>query len=137
MQGSTINKLKKNASKYEKDVLKNAKSIVFGRVLAIDPSSGSAGSMPGYALFELGKFSASGTLQINPKRPIQHRLAELYKRVDALGAIDVLIIERIRGNTAHEYLRWAVGVIVASSGASLVLEIPTTVWKKYARNISE
>jgi len=101
-------------------------------MLVIDPSSGSAGSMPGYALYFKGVLKESGTIKIDPKQPIQYRLNDLYNWcVD--NHVDVLVIERIRGARAHEYLRWAVGVTICAVKALTVLEIPTTVWKIDAR----
>lgn len=46
-----------------------------GTILAVDPSIGSATSMPGYALSVDGVVVDSGILSINPKAPHNQRLA--------------------------------------------------------------
>jgi hypothetical protein len=89
--------------------------------------------MPGFARFNSGDLIDSGTIEINPKLLIQDRLYHLSNELLYLGLCDILLIERIRGNTAHEYLRWAVGVTIAAIRPKTVLEIPTTVWKREAR----
>jgi len=133
MRGSTI----KNVSAYEVTVGKLAKLILNGRVLAIDPSSGSRDSLPGYAIYEHDRITENGVVGLDYKQPIQHRLNKLFHFVDDLGHFDVLVIERIRGAQAHAYLHWAVGTVIAACRAEHVLEIPTTTWKKLARSIAD
>jgi hypothetical protein len=137
MRGATINKLKKNASAYEVSAGKLCKTILSGRVLAVDPSSGSKDSMPGIALYENGSITDSRILLLNYKQSVQQRLNKLFYLIDEIGHIDVMIIERIRGAQAHAYLHWAVGTTIAACRADHVLEIPTTTWKKYARTIED
>lgn len=99
-------------------------------MLAIDPASG-ATSQPGWAAFSQGKLLKSGTLQLPRGMPIQQRLRELFKAL-SLSSPDVLVIERIRGSMAHEHLKWSVGVSIAATCASVVIEMPVSTWKKHA-----
>ena len=99
------------------DLNRHRDHILKGTMLCVDPSSGSAGSMPGYAVYVNSCLVESGTLKVNHKMEIGTRLRQI---VELLGALedrlhpDLLVIERIRGNRAHNYLRWACGVIVAA-----------------------
>ena len=106
-----------------------ADSILRGTVLAIDPASGGT-SLPGWAAYRGGQFLKGGTLPISGG-VIQDRLRALY---DALQVTDpdVLVIERIRGGNAHEYLHWAVGVTIAATKPLILIEMPVSTWKKHA-----
>lgn len=91
--------------------------ILSGTILCVDPSSGSAGSMPGYAVYRNSHLIESGTLKINHKMEIGGRLrqiVELLQELEERLHPHLLIIERIRGFRAHNYLRWSCGVIVAA-----------------------
>lgn len=112
------------------EVRRHAQAILEGTVLAVDPASGGT-SLPGWAAYRKGKFLSSGTVPINPRDPIQDRLRVLYDQLLPTDP-DVLVIERIRGSMAHEYLRWSCGVIVASCRPVILLECPTSTWRSYA-----
>lgn len=111
-----------------KDLIQN------GVVLAIDPSSG--GSSPvGWAWAIKGKRESSGILEVSKKLPVARRLGEL---IQLFGEgfcdpkPDVLLIEKIRGSRAHAFLLWAVGATIAMFYDSVIIEIPTNIWKAYA-----
>lgn len=121
----------KHPSKFRNKVKKQADVLTTGRVLAIDPASGST-SMPGWALFEAGELVAMGTIDVNPRLPIQGRLNMMfYALSEGIGhpPPDVLIIEEIRGSMAHAFLFWACGVIAAAFSQSELLELPISFWK--------
>jgi hypothetical protein len=121
-----------NVVKHLKD---NKNKILKGTMLAVDPSSGSKDSRPGYALFESGKLVESGTVSIDYRQKIDKRLQDLQDKLeDSHFHPDILIIERIRGMRSHIYLHWAVGVIVATIRSDLVVEMPTSMWRKYVTN---
>lgn len=108
-------------------------------VLAIDPSSGSynkAGqqSYPGYALFDRGELVESGVIDLDGKNvDIQFRLREIYDCcAEQFEAPDVLVIERIRGRKAHEYLKWSISVFITAIRAPILIEMPVTTWRSYA-----
>lgn len=126
---------------------KYAAKLREGRVLAIDPSSGSVESMPGYALFEAGKLIESGIIKLP-------RGGELYRRLRSLGQslrddfqfeIDVLIVENIppfMSSTAGGFrtksvvnLHKSIGAVLASVEAKAFMEVSPMSWhamlKKY------
>lgn len=122
----------------DKTIAENAREMLDYGFLAIDPSSGSENSQPGYALFVRGRKVKSGTFTINHKLPIHQRLEALYCHVKALvteNPVVLLSVERIRGRMAHEYLRWAVGVCQAAGGQKVkaTVEIPIQAWKPVAK----
>lgn len=120
------------------DVSKWKPLILEGTVLAIDPSSGSMKgkqqSYPGYAIFKEGALSESGIITMNGKLSIDKRLTALYDqlRLEWPNPPDVLIIEKIRGREAHDYLKWAVGTTIAAIRAKNLIEMPVTTWRSIA-----
>jgi hypothetical protein len=117
------------AKSFEAEVRRHAHIILNGTVLAIDPASGGS-SLPGWAAISKSKMIKSGTLPI-PPGPVQDRLREVYEQLETTDP-DVLVIERIRGSSAHEHLRWSVGVCIAACRPVILLEMPISTWKKYA-----
>lgn len=110
--------------------------VLTGTVLAIDPSSGSAGSMPGYAIMKSGVIVESGILMIDHREGISERLKQLMSALWELEGKcnpDLLLVEQIRGNRAHNYLRWACGCIVAAVSCPH-LEISTSTWRALVTN---
>lgn len=109
----------------------HADILLTGTVLAIDPASGRS-SACGYAVAKRGKYVEHGTIEVDGSKPIQYCLRELYDTL-VEEQPDVLIVERIRGRMAHEYLRWAVGVIQAAVCAPRSVEMPVPCWRRYVR----
>jgi len=113
------------------DAKVHEKIIREGTVLAIDPSSGSKRSLPGFAIFKGEELVESGTIPLEVDQPIDVRLRQLkFILEDEFGEMDVLVVEKIRGRS-HTYLRWACGVTIACCDAPLVFEMPTITWKKF------
>lgn len=112
------------------DARRNAHLILGGTLLSIDPASGGT-SEPGYAVFHRGVCVESGIVPLLKTGQVQHRLKLLYCALSK-HAVDVLIIERIRGAKAHAYLQWSVGVAVAAVCPALLLEMPVPTWKMLA-----
>jgi hypothetical protein len=107
--------------------------LLYGRVLVIDPSSGSAGSMPGYAVYDRGILSMSGVLIVNHKNPIEARLRqimELLQEMDEKLHPQLCLLEKIRGGRAHPYLVWSCGIVVASMTCPHV-EVCISTWKSF------
>ncbi len=117
------------AQDFTKLVRLNAHTLLNGTVLAIDPASGGT-SLPGWAYWNKGSHVSAGVLAIAPGC-IQERLHSLYQSL-AGRRPDVLLIERIRGKMAHEYLRWACGVIIAATNPLVLIEVPISTWHKNA-----
>ena len=121
----------KSVVKFRSDVAKVARTILSGRVLAIDPASGGS-SRPGWAWFMNGELVAAGEIPLTKKNPIQDRLTELITIMETgfnHPPPDVLVVEKIRGTRAHHYLHWSVGTIIAGSEAPILLELPIPCWK--------
>ena len=106
-----------------------------GIVLAIDPSSASAASMPGFAIFNNSELVLKGTIKINHKQIIYHRLTELYHKIQELidAPPDVLVIETVNKQQGHIFLLWAVGVSIAAAKAPIVFEEHNCLWKAVAK----
>lgn len=104
-------------------------------ILAVDPSSGSQGSNPAVAYYEDGKLLDVYEIELNGRLPIQKRLTQLAIECAKLPRADVLVIERIRGRMAHEYLKWAVGTIIATASYTTLIEMPIPLWKKTVKNL--
>lgn len=109
-----------------------------GTALAIDPSSGSAGSLPGFALFKAGQLVDAGTIQIPRTGHIGNRLFKLREAlVTEFEKPDILIVELIapvmpskNGNFLHK----SAAALIKSVGAILsawdvpILEVSPTTW---------
>ena len=122
-------------SVFASTVTAHAAAVLRGRMLVIDPASGGT-SHAGYAVYRAGKLEEYGVVQVTKGAKIQARLRELYDTLAADETPDILVIERIRGARAHEYLRWSVGVAVAAVNAPVTLEVPVSVWKKYVKTLA-
>ena len=111
-----------------------------GTVLAVDPSIGSANSMPGYALAQDGQVVDSGILRINPRDPHNRRLAAIQSQLRHLTPNpDVLVCEAIApmlsvGGPNVIQLHWACGVIQATYPDAHTVLVPNQTWKKQIRD---
>lgn len=133
-------KKSKAISKYEKDLAKLGSLPMTGTVLAIDPSSGSVGSQPGFALFREGRLVEAGTIRVTPGDDIHARLFELRRSLmEDFTTPDVLVTENIPPfmgggfNRAILNLHYSVGVILSVFLAKTIRVTPIT-WQK---NISK
>lgn len=114
--------------------VKQAEDLILGgTMLAIDPSSGSKDSTMGYAFFDQAEMVESGIIKIDHKKPIHERLVEIHDFLfDKFIQPDVLVIEKIRGSRSHPYLFWSVGVAVAASRPSFLIEMNAATWHRVA-----
>ena len=104
-------------------------------IVVIDPSSGGT-SLPGYCYSRDAKMLDSGTIPLPKRTSIEVRLRALYDYLDLnFKDADVLVIELVRGNMAHEYLRWAIGVTMTGCRAPRVIMMPIPAWKAYAKTV--
>jgi hypothetical protein len=121
-----------------------------GRVVCIDPSSGSQSSQPGFALFAAGILQASGTLKVTPDYAPSRRYRQLLAGVVELRdkfQPDVLIIEKLplfMGSGGRMFnqqgvvnLHRSVGVIMAGMDCERVLEVSPATWHTYLRNLGK
>ncbi len=92
-------KKKKSASKLtalDKSVQENINALISGVILAIDPSSGSAASQPGYALYAGTSLKDSGLVRIRSGDHISNRLHRLSRTLrDEFSKPDLLVTENI------------------------------------------
>ncbi len=116
-------------------IRQHADIILSGTVLAIDPSSGSSSSMPGFSIWLDGGLFLSGIIKLDPKKAIGHRLTTLYHKIQELtdARPDVLVVESINKMQAHEYLLYAVGVTMAAADAPVVISVHNSFWKSVAK----
>lgn len=111
--------------------------LLNGRVVVMDPSSGSRESMPGYAVAVGGKLAEAGTIRL----PLE---AELHVRLQALRKClttqfdnpDVLVVENlppfVNGfNKSILSLHKSVGVIIASFDCHALVEVAPSMWHKF------
>lgn len=114
--------------------------VIKGKVLAIDPSSGSQKSQPGYSIYEAGVLIDSGTIQVNHKNQLHSRLFYLARCIrEQFDTPDILVTENISSvmnNNAGFMsknmvpLQRAVGV-VQSIFECPCLEVAPATWRKY------
>lgn len=119
----------KSSSDFRAQVRRFAKQIVGGEIVAIDPGT----HFCGWCKFEQGVMVDSGTINMKPNAPIQGRLPQLYDGLSPLsGTITMVAIEKIVAPTVHYYLRWSIGVAIASLRSYYLIEVPIPVWKAVA-----
>lgn len=86
----------KYTSRLAQDVGQYAETIRRGSLLAIDPSSGSSGSLPAYALFQAGKLVDVGTIEIPRSGQLHNRLFLLREALQReFKKPDILAVEWI------------------------------------------
>lgn len=109
-----------------------------GVALAIDPSSGSAGSLPGFALFKAGRLVDAGVIEIPRTGHIGNRLFKLREALlTEFKRPDILIVELIapvmpakNGNFLHR----SAAALIKSVGAILstwdvpIIEVSPVTW---------
>jgi len=129
----------KYKSKLAVEVQKYTDILMNGEMLAVDPSSGSSGSLPGYALFRKGQLMDAGTIELpRGTRPLANRLFLLRNALaTAFDRPDLLTIELIspvmpsKGGT---FLHKNASSLIKSVGAILstwdtpVLEVSPMTW---------
>jgi len=111
------------------------KQILEGQMLAIDPSSGATGHA-GWALFEGGKLSESGILDIRGSE-FNHRLKAVLKDALEFDPVDVLVIEKIGGYRAQPVLIQACGVFIAGIDSPNCIQMNVQTWQSIARRLGE
>lgn len=131
---------RKPRTQLEEDVASCLSALMGGRVLAIDPSSGSEESQPGYALWEGGELKDSGYISIGKGDRISGRLYRLGRSLrEDFQAPDVVVTENIPpfmgngsggsfGTRAVIHLHQSIGVIMSVWDVPLVRITPRT-WR--------
>lgn len=112
-----------------------------GKVLCVDPSSGSTGSMPGYTLVKGCRMMESGYFNL-PLGVVEQRLWSLANvlRTDAdMQDVDLLVVEKIppfMSGRAGGFrtqgvvnLHMGVGVVLGAFGNKPTIWVPPVSWK--------
>lgn len=126
---------------------KNAELLLNATLLCVDPSIGSASSLPGYAVYVRGELVSSGLIEVATAGAHNLRLFELARslREDFAELQNpILVVEDIptmrfnrRGSggysdpRAQVPLHRAVGAIMSSIRSPLMLEVPPITWHRY------
>ena len=130
-------------AKYRIAIAQAASQILTGRLLAIDPSVGSANSMPGYAVFEAGVLVENGTIQVDFRQPVSKRLHEINRCLrEDFDCPDVVAIEmppliNLRGlghrmnAVSRAGLQRGIGAAIAAWPVDHIVEIPPASWAKF------
>ncbi len=121
----------------------NSKHLLHGRVISIDPSSGSHSSLPAYAVFREGKLVSADAIQV-PKQWLgsvnhtPHRLRVIGEHLRNLGEFDLLVVEcfhwRPNARTdpkSMQQLNQSVGCITSNTQWHFVLQILGFEWAKH------
>lgn len=114
--------------------------ILKGKLLAIDPSTGSTSSLPGYAIYEAGVLVESGLIQVSVAEASNKRLYEINRTLrEEFEIPDVLVIEHI-SEIAFGVLKFkpkafcglhrGVGAILSAFNVDPVIAVPPRIWKK-------
>lgn len=110
-------------------------------MLAVDPSTGSTSSLPGYAIYEAGELVESGLIQVDVSAARNKRLFEIRRTLQEEFEIpDILVLEHISGlpfgpmrfaPEAFAGLHRGVGAILSAFNVDSVIEVPPNIWKKH------
>lgn len=129
----------KPKSGFEKHVAKYAERVLTTTLLAIDPSSSSRGSQPGYAFFRGGVMQEAGVFEIPPGMALNRKLHRLVTDLrSSFTEVDVLVLEYIspffanRGfNKSNMSLQRACGAVQGAVESEICIEVPPMTWHQY------
>lgn len=133
---------KKELTSLEKQLVGHVDKIKTGIILAIDPSSGSYNSQPGYALYNKGELEDSGIVEIHSGDHISNRLHRLAKALkEEFDEPALLVTENIPPFMAEQgsspfatrnviSLHQSVGVIMSIWDVPAITVSPRT-WRSF------
>lgn len=140
--GSMLSRLSTGTKLY-KEIKEIRDILTTGVVIAIDPSCGSASSMPGWAVYRLGFLADSGTIELPVGASLQHRLqilAVCLQEISKKYLPAVLIYEDVPAVRFHASGRTssgsqasllkAVGVVLATAGPIEGVGLSPRVWRR-------
>lgn len=118
-------------------------TVMQGTLLAIDPSSGSRNSQPGYSLYQAGVLIDAGIIKLKVGSELHSRLFHLADSIrNDFSTPDILVTEAIssvmnpkQGFMSKQMvpLQRAVGVVQSCFDCP-VLEVAPATWRKYITN---
>lgn len=129
-------------SKLYQEVKKEKDALLVGVALVVDPSIGSSSSSPGWAVYNKGKLTASGTIDTGGSHlPLWQRARKLGEDMRELCQRyhpDILVHEDIPATSgfnanAQASLLKAVGIVLACTDTVSVLGVHPASWKSYVR----
>jgi hypothetical protein len=131
-------------SHFSDEVYLNRELLRNGRVLSIDPSSGSKSSMPGFAFFNSAQLISCGILEIDYRKPLWYKLGVLGSILrNNFPQVDALLVEQIAPfmssagtdfkNKAVVNLHKSIGALFASITPQVCIEVPIPSWKAWIR----
>ena len=111
-------------SKLSQEVSQYADQLLSGYCICIDPSSGSQGSVPGYAIFRGGKLDDAGTIELpRGSRVLSNRLFLLQQALRTeFEQPDLLIVEgvpMVMGSTGGGNFHRGNGALIKAVGATI------------------
>lgn len=123
-------------SKMETQVAAIVGTVLEGKLLSIDPSSGSKQSLPGYAVWEAGKLKDSGVIEIEPSEYINIKLQRIADSLrDEFEIPDALVLENIPPRVGFSRgsinLHRSVGAIMSAVRCQAIIEVAPISWRKY------
>ena len=135
--------MNKKSKTYQK--IKPLASIILeGKILCIDPSTGSESSMPGYACYDKGELTEYGIIEVDSRLNKSLRLYEISRTVrEDFDKADILIVEYIppmtykgpgkkgMSNIALAGLQKGIGAIMAAQPYANMIEIPESAWRHH------
>lgn len=133
-----MRKINKTTKTY-KQIEPLSELITTGRMLCIDPSTGSTSSKPGFAVYNQGELLEAGEIDLDVKMNRSKRLYEISRTIrEEFQLADILCVEYIppvsyRGgmnSNAIMALQKAIGAILAAQPFEYLLEIPASAWKQ-------
>lgn len=128
-------------SKTEQRILPLADTILTGKLLCVDPSTGSHSSLPGFAWYDNGELIESGVITVNVSSNRSLKLYEIARTIrEEFDVPDVLIVEyiphmvynkgKMNGNSLMA-LQKAIGAIIGAIPCPNLLEIPEAAWRSH------
>lgn len=126
--------------KYKMQIKDCGGCIIDGTLLAIDPSTGSESSLPGYAVFQNGQLVESGVITLDLAGNRAQRLYEINRTIredfsqykfDAIAVEDIGYFMGKMNARAVVSLQRAVGAIIAAYPTECLIEVPSNAWQKH------
>lgn len=137
----TLYEVAKKSKLYE-EVSRHIELLCTGTVLVVDPSIGSSSSSPGWAVYQKGHLSLSGTIDTGGSHlPLWRRARRLGEAIAELSLVhqpDILVYEDIPATSGYNQnavasLLKAVGIVLACSKSEECIGIHPASWKNYVR----
>ncbi len=101
-------------TKLVEQVTPHINTVLGGTLLAIDPSSGSKGSQPGYALYHAGELQSSGYLNLGSGYALERRLYALGKCLrEEFDKPDILVTEKLAAFFGEGKQTWSTGNVIS------------------------